>query len=188
MYSTYQLSRSVQWEHIFVSLQFFAISSFNRFFHFVFFPFFYGRLKRIKEINTSQLLEPCRLPRHRLFYPRNKKFVSIRDIVIFDISTRSSRHRDSRSFPYFNNNSITNHSESIYNIFVLYFAQTFVGGCVCASVFILLSSFIIYWEPSVTYVRESLTITYHTRRVVPRKWSTRNIVVFFFFSFFFLFY
>lgn len=130
----------------------------------------------------------CRLPRHRLFYPRNKKFVSIRDIVIFDISTRSSRHRDSRSFPYFNNNSITNHSESIYNIFVLYFAQTFVGGCVCACVFILLSSFIIYWEPSVTYVRESLTITYHTRRVVPRKWSTRNIVVFFFFSFFFLFY
>ena len=161
---------------------------------FFFFPFFYGRLRRINEINTFQLLEPL-LPittapsivlsaKQKIrFYSRyrNSRYLDkkFRDIAIRDDHSRVS---------------IITLSQIIRKAYIIYsyynFAQTFVwvGGCVCACVFILLSSFIIYWEPSVTYVRESLTITYHTRRVVPRKWSTRNIVrdsLFFFFSFLF---
>lgn len=117
---------------------------------FFFFPFFYGRLRRINEINTFQLLEPL-LPittapsivlsaKQKIrFYSRyrNSRYLDkkFRDIAIRDDHSRVS---------------IITLLQIIRKAYIIYsyynFAQTFVwvGGCVCACVFILLSSFIIY--------------------------------------------
>lgn len=147
-------------------------------------------MRRANEIHIFQLLEPL------LSITAPSVVLSAKQKIRFYSRYRNSRYLDKKfETSRFRHNhsriSIITLSQIIrkaYNIFVLYFAQTFVcvGVCVCACVFILLSSFIIYWEPSVTYVRESLTITYHTRRVVPFVNDLRGSCgsLFFFFLFF----